>query len=90
MVYYFRLSEQEKRIQKLLLEGADLGKETIYLYPESPRILNDIKSNPISDFFPVEKRTLAGAKDDFETIMEAIQAYIDGEADTINAVVYGI
>ncbi len=89
MTYYFRLSEQEKRIQKFL-EGADLNNETLVLYPESPRILKDLETNPISDFFPVEKRTLAGVKDDFATIAEAIRAYIDGEADTINAVVYGI
>lgn len=89
MVYYFKLSEQEKRINKFL-EGADLGKETIYLYPESPRILEDFEKNPLSDFFPVEKRTVAGVKDDFETITEAMQAYIDGEAETINAVILGI
>lgn len=89
MKYYFKLSEQEKRIQNFL-EGADLNAETLILYPESPRILNDFKLNPISDFFPVEKRTLTGVKDDFETLAEAMRAYIDDEADTINAVVLGI
>ena len=89
MTYYFKLSEQEKRIHNFL-QGADLNTETLVLYPESLRILKDFEFNPISDFFPVEKKTLAGVKNDFETITEAIQAYIDGEADTINAVVYGI
>ena len=89
MVYFFKLSEQEKRIQNYL-EGADLNTDTLVLYPDSPRIRKDFEFDPISDFFPVEKKTLAGVKNDFDTITEAMQAYIDGEADTINAVVYGI
>ena len=86
MKYYFRLSESEARMKKII---NGYSCPPIRLYPETPSIIRDFESNPFSDFWGVYlPNGNSGDFADFNTKSEALDAYYHNEGMNIYSIIH--
>ena len=81
MKFYFSLNDSEDRVQAAV-NGYDA--KPITLYPETEEIKNDYINNDNSDWWPVWKHhDFSWEAGEFRDIDEAMEEYMENEADEI-------